>query len=98
MASLLQVNLFLFTLTLFSAVAPAFAVTRIGNAVGPQIASCICQGKVMPPKLCPVIRCADEAASSIYSNDHNKTLSYRIETATPYTELMPLLLELPQGK
>lgn len=46
MNSLLKVHSLLIAATLISAAAPASAITRIGNAVTPQIASCVCQGKV----------------------------------------------------
>jgi len=64
MNSLLKVHSLLFVVTLFSAAAPASAIVRIGNSEVPQIVSCTCQGKVFPDRLCPMIHCTDETASS----------------------------------
>jgi hypothetical protein len=64
MNSLLKVHSLLFAFTLVSVAAPAFAITRIGNSKALQVASCTCQGKVFPDRLCPMIRCTDETASS----------------------------------
>lgn len=80
---LFKVHALLVTVTIISAVTPASAITRIGNAAVPQVASCICRGKVMPPKLCPVMRCIDEVTPFTYSSDYDKALSYRIDDPTP---------------
>ena len=60
--SYLRSQSLLFAITLISA-APASAITRIGNAAAPQAASCVCQGKVFPERLCPMIHCIDAVAT-----------------------------------
>lgn len=64
MSSLFKVHSLLFAATLISAATPASAITRIGNAAYLQAASCVCQGKVFPERLCPMIHCIDEVAST----------------------------------
>lgn len=64
MTSLFKVHSLLFAATLISAATPASAITRIGNAAYLQVTSCVCQGKVFPERLCPMIYCIDEVAST----------------------------------
>ncbi len=72
MNSLLNVRLLLVTVTLISAAAtPASAITRIGNAEAPQIKGCVCRGKVIPPRLCPLIHCTDDATFSAAEQPSN---------------------------
>jgi len=61
----LKVHSLLIAATLISAAGPASAITRIGNAEAPQVASCVCQGKVFPDRLCPLIHCTDASASVV---------------------------------
>ncbi|MBD1935595.1 MULTISPECIES: hypothetical protein [Cyanophyceae] len=60
----LNVHCLLIAATLISAADPASAITPIGNAANPQVTSCVCQGKVFSERLCPMIHCIDEVAST----------------------------------
>ena len=71
--SLCQVRSLLFAVTLISAAAPASAITHIGNAEASQTASCVCQGKIFPERLCPMIHCIDEVAFASVEQSSNIT-------------------------
>lgn len=61
--SIFKVQSLLVAVTLISAAAPASAITRLGNAEASQVPSCVCQGKVFPDRVCPMIHCTDASAS-----------------------------------